>query len=248
MRARHRHFNPRDAGASFALDSRYGFNQSDNTAVATWEDRTNNNLDASQATAANQPKYRTAIQGGVPAVEFEGVTNSKDRLNGSVTITNNVITTISVVRLGLGGSAPTFARAVALSKNGANDYDATTRCIPILRNSTNNQLLSLRSGSSTGNINISFNTWYHYSNTFNGSTNVGRLNESTTQSVNSTGNFDINQYRIGDAFDSTTPENVISGSWTGYIGHVAVYNSALSDALRKRVQFANAFSFKISCN
>ena len=248
MRARHRHFNPAHAGAAFALDSRYGFNQSDNSAVSTWEDRTNNNLDASQATAANQPKYRTAIQGGVPAVEFEGVSNSKDRLNGSVTITNDVITTIAVVRLGLGGSAPSFARAVSLSKNGANDYDATARCIPLLRNSTNTQFYSFRSGCATGNIGISLNTWYHYNNTFNGSTNVGRLNESTTQSVNSTGNFDINEYRIGDAFDNTAGESATAGSWTGYISHVAVYNSALSDALRKRAQFANAFSFKLACN
>ena len=248
MRARHRHFNPRDAEAAFALDSRYGFSQSDNTAVATWEDRTNNNLDASQATAANQPKYRTAIQGGVPAVEFEGVSNSKDRLNGSVTITNDRITTLCVWRLGLGSGAPSFARVIALSKNNLNDYDSPTRGIPWLRNGTNNNIVSVLRGTVSTTININLNTWYHWASTYNGSQHEARLNESTQASVAASGNLDVSQYRIGDAFDSTASESNLVGSFTGYIAHVSLFNKDLSPPLRKRIQFANAFSFKLSCN
>lgn len=248
MRARHRHFNPAHAGAAFCLDARYGFSQADNTAVSSWKDRTNNNLDADQAVAAHQPKFRKAIQGGSPAIEFQGVANSKDRLNGSVVITNNVITTIAVVRLGLGGSAPNFARVIGLSKNNLNDYDSVTRCVPITRNSSNSQLMTQRSGTISPVVNISLNTWLHCSSTFNGSTTVLRLNETTSASQNSTGNLDISQYRIGDAFDNTGSENNTTGSWTGFMGGVSLYNSALSAALRKRAQFANAFAFKISCN
>ena len=73
MRARHRHFNPSHAGATIALDSRYGFSQADGSAVSTWEDRSSTNNDATQATAANQPTYETGEVGGQPAVRFDGI-------------------------------------------------------------------------------------------------------------------------------------------------------------------------------
>ena len=248
MRARHRHFNPKDAGASFALDARYGFNQADNSDVNTWHDRTIYNANATQTTNAYKPKYRTAIQGGQPAVEFIPTPQNQKMLNGSVSITNNVLTAFHVARMN--SSAPSFARVLALSKNNANDYNSSTRCIPLLRNLTNNQFYSFRSGSPTGTINISTNTWYHYTNTFDGSTNQARLNETTTQSVSSTGNFDIEQFRIGFAYDNTVlPGSTDTiGAWDGYIAHISLFNSALSDSLRKRVQFCNAYSFKIACS
>jgi hypothetical protein len=72
MRARHRHFSPAHAGATIALDSRYGFSQADGSAVSTWEDRSTTNNDATQATPANQPTYETNEVGGQPAVRFDG--------------------------------------------------------------------------------------------------------------------------------------------------------------------------------
>lgn len=71
MRARHRHFNPRSIGASMVLDAR-AIAQSDNTAVSTWPDRSGNGYDATQATAANQPKFKASQFGGQPSVQFDG--------------------------------------------------------------------------------------------------------------------------------------------------------------------------------
>jgi hypothetical protein len=248
MRARHRHFNPRDAGAAFALDSRYGFNQSDNTTVSTWDDRTNNNADATQNTPAYRPKYRTAIQGGCPALQFDGVSNSKDRLDGSSTITNDKITTICVWRLGLGSGAPSYGRVVSISKNNLNDYDNAARGIPWLRDTTNNRILSILRGTGTPIININPDTWYHWASTYDGALHSTRLNESTETSVAASGNLDVSQYRIGMGFDSTVSESNITGSFTGYIAQVSLFNAALSASLRKRIQFANAFSYKLSCS
>ncbi len=231
-----------------ALDARYGFNQSDNTDVNTWEDRSTNNNDATQATAAYKPKYRTNIQGGQPSLEFAPASDSKDRLDGSFTATSNTLTYVGVVNLG--SSTPAFARALALSKNNANDFDNNSRGIPLLRNSANNQFYCLKSsGSST--VSISQNTWYIVSTIWNGTNGTIRVNESssaTQTGANATANFDVNQYRVGMAFDSTTPESNATGAWKGYISASALFNSAVNSSMRKRLQFAAAFSFKIACN
>ncbi len=247
MRARHRHFNPAHAGAAVALDARYGFSQSDNTDVDAWEDRSTNNNDATQTTAAYKPTYRTNIQGGQPSVEFTPAQNAKDRLDGSFTATSNTLTYVGVVNLG--SSPPNFARAMVLSKNGANDYDSNTRGIPLIRNS-NNQFYCFKA-SESGTIAMSQNTWYIVSTIWDGSNGTIRVNEtsSATQTgANATANFDVNQYRVGGDFDSTNTLNVATGSWKGYISASALFNSAVNASMRKRLQFAAAFSFKISCN
>ena len=248
MRARHRHFNPAHAGASVALDARYGFNQSDNTDVDTWEDRSTNNNDATQATAAYKPKYRTNIQGGQPALEFIQAINTKDRLDGSFTATSNTVTYVGVVNLG--SSPNSFARAMALSKNGANDYDSSSRGIPLLRDNNNNNFYCFKN-SGSGTIAMSQNTWYIVSTIWNGTTGTIRVNESssaTQTGANATANFDVNQYRIGIAYDSSTSEGQLTGAWNGYISASALFNTAVNDSMRKRLQFSAAFSFKISCN
>lgn len=247
MRARQRHLNPSGFGAAFVLDARFGFNQADNTNVSQWTDRSPNAANATESTSAYQPKYRANIQGGAPAVQFDSASFSKDRLSGVLTITNNVVTAISCVRLGLGAGTPAWARVVVMTKNGANDYDAGSRASLIGRNSTNNQLCANRNGA-IASVSISLNTWFHFTNTFDGTNVINRLNESTSATAASSGNFDVNQYRVGFHYDSSDQGNNDIGGWTGYIGHVSVYNEALSASVRKRVQFANALAFKVACS
>jgi len=73
MRARHRHFNPRHAGAVRAYDSRYvaGTN---NTGLQTWSDRCLT-ADASQAIEAHQPLFIASGQGGAPILRFDGLSD-----------------------------------------------------------------------------------------------------------------------------------------------------------------------------
>lgn len=49
----------------------------DGTAISTWSDSSGTGNDATQATGANQPIYRTNIINGMPAVDFDG---SNDRM------------------------------------------------------------------------------------------------------------------------------------------------------------------------
>jgi hypothetical protein len=250
MRARQRHFNPAHAGASVVLDARYGFSQSDNSDVDNWDDRSNNNNDATQSMANYKPKYRTSITGGQPAIEFLPVANQQKHLNGSFTNSSNTLTYVSLVNLG--ASPPSFARACGLSKNNANDFNSAARGIPLLRNSTNNQFYCFKN-SGSGTINISLDTWYIVSTIWDGTNGTIRLNESssaTQTGANATANFDLSQYRIGFAFDSNAlPGSVdIIGAWKGYISSSCLFNTAVNASMRKRLQFSTAFSFKIACN
>ena len=65
MRARQRHLNARHAGAMFVLDARF-INQSDNTAVSTWADRSGNGYDVKKADQnvqeENTPKISLLFQ------------------------------------------------------------------------------------------------------------------------------------------------------------------------------------------
>jgi hypothetical protein len=70
MRARQRHFNARDAGATLVLDARRISGLNDGDGVQTWPDISRNANDATQATSGNRPVYKTAIQGGCPVVRF----------------------------------------------------------------------------------------------------------------------------------------------------------------------------------
>lgn len=51
-------------------------NQADNTAVATWDDLSGNNYNATQATSANRPTFRTNQINGKPAVIFDGTNDT----------------------------------------------------------------------------------------------------------------------------------------------------------------------------
>lgn len=51
-------------------DAITGLNNGD--AIATWEDSSGNNRDATQATGANQPTYQTNVVNSLPVVRFDG--------------------------------------------------------------------------------------------------------------------------------------------------------------------------------
>jgi hypothetical protein len=241
MRARHRHFNPAHAGASVALDGRYGFSLSDGAEVETWEDRSANNNDATQATSASRPIYKTGIQGGQPVVRFTPVGGAGKHISGTNTITNDVLTAVCIFKINTASQA--YARVLTTSKNAAADTGSSLRPILILRNNGGNNVSSWRNAADRANISTAtVDTWHHFCSTFDGTNCVNRLNESTSATAASTGNFDINQYRMGTAYSGG------SSNLDGDIGGLSIFNAALSGSLRKRVQFANAFSFKLSCN
>lgn len=62
--------------------------------VARWEDKSGNGRHATQATSANRPARKTAIQGGLDVLRFDG---SNDFLDGSSTPTTGDTRTVFIV-------------------------------------------------------------------------------------------------------------------------------------------------------
>lgn len=234
MRARHRHFNPRDAGATASFDSRYGFNLSSGDAVDTWKNRTGSN-NATQSTSSLKPSYETSGgSGGNPRILF-----ASDSLRHSISLT----------------VAPNLIMAVAI-RTGGGDFSVIAAFMPP-STANYNIMYATQTGGNFANWSVSpansgqslLNTWRICTAkpadtlTSSGSTTVwtNGANETT-----GTGN----RYG-GDGFD----RRGIGESWRGaedYFGGslslVTAIPADVGNPLRKRLEHAAAYSFKISCN
>jgi hypothetical protein len=249
MRARHRHFNQRHAGAGVVLDARY-INQADNTAVSTWSDRSGNGYDAAQATPANQPTFQTAEIGGNPIVSFDG-TNDNFSLAGAVAYLKNVGygLLVAVVKdrtptagdgehqtfyFSRNGSVTQFRLGIQTRHLVANDFRVGARRLDAdgftgatVASNANYNILSALGNFSSGTVSILVNN-----------------KTEATSNLPSSGNT------------SNTNSDVVSIGNNGTAGNHApidvalllAFNAALSDALRMRVHRSAALTYKLSCN
>lgn len=234
MRARQRHLNPGHFGAAIALDARFGFSQANGSAVSTWEDRTNNNKDASQATAANQPVYTSSGLNGNPVVTFDGANPpNADFLSVSSISVSQPILTISVWR-GNGGANYLFD---AVSGNRVTlAFD--------LRDGLNTGQLSIYAGASStlqDDINSS-GAAIITTGLFNSSSSQiwkdGVSRVSGTVSTNAMASL-----KLGERFSNFNNVSQLNG----YIGAFTAISSS-SNPIRKRIQHSYGYSFKLACS
>jgi len=230
MRARQRHLNLRHTGASLVLDSRY-INQSDNTAISQWDDRSGNANNASQATAANRPTFQTAECGGNGIVSWDG-TNDYLSLASSV---SNVETAVFAgkERQAAPNDATHFQiQYVAGSNVSAGFFSSFT---------TESGSVGMFDGTSTREANFS----------------SANLRSVYGIAVANRSSIHINGVEPTYALSSTP--NAISialiGARTTAFGYcyvdmcsMCLYTSTLAAALRRRVQNSLAYSFKIACS
>tara|TARA_R110002126_G_scaffold53768_1_gene145693 strand:- start:193 stop:888 length:696 start_codon:yes stop_codon:yes gene_type:complete len=231
MRARHRHFNARDAGAVFVVDSRYITGLSDGNAVSTWNDRSRNSNNATQATASWQPTYQTAEQGGQPLVKFDG---SDDRMATAAvvtTVTDNW-TLFSVAKT-ISGSRVHFS-------NGSDNGYAQTH----------------KGGGSPSVYGGLYGgvQWMAADSSF-----TARLDEWIIMSMRrESGTLRFWGNGIIGSISILANPNIASGfTWLGAdnggrqnceISTAAVINVSISESLKKRLEHAAAYSFKIACS
>ena len=252
MRARHRHFNPKAAGAAVVLDSRYISGLSNGNEVSTWPDRSGNSRDVTQATSANRPTYQNAVQGGQPVVRFDG---SNDRLASASFATASSASAVMVAKSD-GWRAGSNYRPIA-----GHGYDAVS-------NSTEGILLGAGAGGTFADW-----TQYDYLNFGNGFTSgrapraIGPASGGTDWRILSsilgpnTARMDANGTRAttrvettGNCGSVTKPFYVAVGLptnnefWDGDIASISYFQSELATPLKRRLEHAAAFSFKISCN
>ena len=97
MHRRARHLTGRPAGASYHYDARR-LDLTDGTGVSTWTDLAGSN-NATQATATNQPTFKTNIINGNPVVRFDG-TNDFMAITSGVTISGEHVAIVFVKKSG----------------------------------------------------------------------------------------------------------------------------------------------------
>jgi hypothetical protein len=239
MRARHRHFNQRDAGGVLVLDSRRISGLSDGNAVSQWDDASRSGWNATQATAALQPLYKTSVQGGQPSIRFDGAgsTATGDRLINSTVSIAQTFSGMMVFKLSSDDT------------NGAILFDSYNNVVCALytgvSSDTPNHFSIVASVAAGSNVAARNNNWNVASFQFSGATSFGSFNgQKTTASVGANG---LSGISIGTARGNPTPV-AANYSVNGDISLIVFISTSLPDPLRKRLEHAAAFSFKISCN
>lgn len=227
MGRRARHLNARHAGAGLVLDARRISGLNDGDAVSTWADASGNGRD-STGTTTQRPLYKTAIQGGQPALLFDGI---NDRLTFSS---------------GFNFAAPAFAVFV-YKRTATNSHMvplcgvATTDNFPVFEYNNNTvyiasenaQVLASKIGVAWRVCASSISTGPVFGLKYNGTT----VALSANSGISNTGNMTLVGYRQAG--------NEVSN---GYITYVSVIKSQLSNAFKKRLEHSAAFSFKIQCS
>jgi hypothetical protein len=224
MRARHRHFNAAHAGATAIFDSRFMSGFSDGASVDTWVSRSGSN-DISQATAANRPTYETNEINGNPSVYWDGGANDELTFASALSYSNTSIVTVYKNEDATNGSV-VFAR-----NNNSSDYIYFTTNTVQFQNSV----------TSTRTHNLG-NVFLIGSGIDIASTSVTAFANGTAATTTSGGNVTFTCTGIGKYGAGTAPNT------QGHLGLAIIANVAWNDPLRRRVEHAAAYSFKISCN
>lgn len=230
-RARQRHFNPKAAGATAAFDARYGIAVADGAGVDTWTNRVGSN-NATQTTSGNRPIFRaTGGKNNSPALEFDGI---NDQLNHSISIT----------------IAPNLIMAVAMRTGGV-DYSGIAAFMPA--NTANFNIIYARFGGANwgfapGNSGQSIlNAWRICSAKPAGTATTNSPTTMWTDGANET-TATGSRYG-GDANDRRQIGSVLAQDYFGgSLSQVIAIPADVGNPLRKRLEHAAAYSFKISCN
>lgn len=248
MHRRARHLNPKDAGAFLALDSRFISGVSDGSSISSWTSRTGSN-DASQATSANQPVYKTNIVSGQPVVRFTKSSLQYMRTGNGPFGTTSGISILAVASVNAIGSPnyqtflnhgdyATYTGTVAEMTCDANSRkiasmavsgSTPSQVIDSASQSQNSFFVATSRCSSSGALNLNVNGV----SIGNGSTLPGNINNlSTPVGIGARGTGTVAAL---DALD-------------GDIGQIIYAASDFGSSLLKLIRHASAFSFKIACS
>lgn len=243
MRRRHRHFNPKAAGAVRAYDSRY-VSGTNNTGLGTWTDRSGN-ANATQATGANQALYIASGQGGNPVIRFDG---SNDYFNFTRLDTYSGLTAL--------GCNKQTGDGVLIGSNDQNRGGGSAnvqmlRWIATGSGLGNNLVLWYNSADTTWDLSANgadFTTFGITScSVFGGSKmktfrNGVTMGDSTRNTLTNLSNFSV----IGGVYFLSAG---LAAPVNGDVGQVLIFTANLSSSpLRKRLEHAAAYSFKFSCS
>lgn len=225
MRARQRHFNPKNLGAVLAFDARF-MPYNNNDLVDSWTDRAAGA--AYTASGTSRPTYKSAVSGGSPMV----LSATSKRLSGDST---NYLTTSNAgfcTFLFLGSSNNSGGQAIMSIKSNSG-----VEFLMYLLNSAS--YWAFRTGGINGR------SWTRPS----ANTNAIEAFTDGRPYINGVAVSFGNQTH-GGVGNTNAVCNAGSqdSALIGYIGQLVVANVRFTVPQLKRLTFSGAFSFKIACS
>ena len=193
---------------------------SDGSAVKRWEDKSGNGLHATEATSS--PTLETAEKNNLNTLNFA----TSKRLTCSFSARNYTAQTLFVVAK-FSTSASGFGRLFSQRSSGANDYDFT-QYIPLLRNSSNNQVSSWKASGLRSSVSVVNNSFYIFRAFHDSSLLNVRANTTTGADYSTTLNLNIVNFIIGDMIRADGGSD--NAFWNSLIAEVIVYTKSLTNA------------------
>lgn len=244
MHRRARHLNHGSAGAVLALDSRFITGLSDGDPVSTWTDRSASANNATQ-TGTARPTFETAEQGGQPVLRFDG-TNDFLVCNSYASLSASTI-------IGAGKSNITTGNDRNMFYFGnANVFSPNFNWVGIGKNYSSAKWISGNYNNPNDGSVVSSAAF-----TTNAAVASGITNDSGTNRLFVNGDAEGTKasvtININTSARPTIGRRGAESSadvwfWNGDIYCVNLIPSAVSSSLRRRLEHAVAFSFKISCS
>jgi len=233
MRARHRHFSCKAAGAVVSYDARYLTN-SDGSALQTWTDRSGT-YNATEATSTKRPIVRTGANGinGQTALDFDGIDDDLQAVNVPL---NTRITVIVC------GSGFTSAKQFIIEHG-----NGTLPGFYFYGDQTGAWMFRRGTDIYGGNV----------ANWFGQVAAIGSLRNSGTAAYRKNGGSNLSNGGGAGVMPTnsslTSNLNICSRNRTaafsdGLLGTLQIYIGSASDSMLRRLEHATAFSFKIACS
>ena len=250
MRARHRHLNPRAAGATLVLDSRYITGLSDGDPISTWDDKSGNGYSPTASSTA-RPIYKTSIQGGNAIARFDG---SNDALYYNANLsTVDALSLLCVAKW----DATNTRRPLFDAKNAAGNFKHFTIETNTFTSTGDNYDFYSSNNALEGNVAVTtnFRVISIAADTTNGNSIINNTTYKVDGSTNTltlrtgNGNYqqltNVNGFVVGSFNDNGPTYGLF---FDGDIGTIAAFPAQITGALMKRLEHAAAYCFKISCN
>lgn len=190
----------------------------DGSTVKRWEDKSGNSNHATEST--NAPTLSTNAKNSLNALNF--ATSKYCTCSfASKTFTQQTVFLV----LQFSTSTANFGRAFTQTISGSQDFAISGHYIPLLRNSTTNQIGSYAGGAPQSTVATANQVWYIARARHSGSALTVSLNGISGISASHTLNRNFNLYRIG--------AHNIGGDtayWNSIISEVIVYTRNLTDS------------------
>ena len=238
MRARQRHFNPRDAGANMVFDARF-IDQAADTEVTSWPNRSTG--DAATQVSGGSPGYLyegwNNFTTTIPTVELSsgGALASNASFSGSqsrviIAAYFQYNTGVSRTVAGQSGTSATGAYFVMQCRtNSGSTGDPYILCVSA----------DTQSGKSTSNTTAKIGT-----GAYDGTTLYTRKDGAQIDSVARTLNTNDTNFRLGHVLVGTT----LSSAFQGAIGCVIAGPLTYSVPVIRRLEHHLAHSYKLPCS